>query len=145
MRLKTLIVLLGCVTIWPASSRCPADDSLPPPGTHGHYAVLTATPHQPPPFAAVDIVYGPREEIQGTPHLWWQLEVRGEDSPDAAALLRVRALTRQDPLRADSGDLQFVRYLPWWSPSAIRSRWFSTAASGVAATSSKRSPWVHGR
>lgn len=109
--MKTSCLLLGWVVVSVAVPRCPADDSLPAPGTHGHYAVLTATPHQPPPLLVVDVRYGPREVVDGVAHLWWELEARREDSSDRPPLFQVRALTREDPLRHEAKDLRFARYL----------------------------------
>ncbi len=89
---------------------CLAGKPLPAAGSHGHYAVLTATPDRPAPFGAVDFGYGPREEVGGEKHVWWQLELRAKDEPDAAVMLRLRALTREDPMAA-GGRLRFARYL----------------------------------
>ena len=83
----------------------------PAPGAHGHYAVLTATPHEPPPVAAVDVVYGPREQVDGVEHLWWQLEVRADDDFQCEPLLQLRGLTREDPLREVGEPLFFARYI----------------------------------
>ncbi len=110
MSFKRLALSLALGWLALSYLRCQAEET-PAPGTHGHYAVLTATPHQPPPLAAVDVRYGPREEIEGIEHIWWELEVRAEDDPKAAPLLQLRALTREDPLRAEGEDLHFVRYL----------------------------------
>jgi hypothetical protein len=111
MRLKTTALWLVCSLLWAGLVRGSADGSSPVLGTHGHYAVLTATPHQAPPFAAVDVLYGPREDVDGRSHLWWQLEVRAEDSADAPPLFQLRALTREDPLQETSQNLHFSRYL----------------------------------
>jgi len=112
MRLMKTLRLLSVGTLVMASSaRCPAGESPPVPGTHGHYAVLTATPDQAAPFAAVDVFYGPREDVEGTAHLWWQLEVRAKESSDAPPLFQLRALTREDPLQAAAQGLHFARYL----------------------------------
>ncbi len=111
MRRRTVSLCLLCGVLWVGSVRCPAAESPPAPGTHGHYAVLTATPHQPAPFAAVDVTYGPREEIEGVSHLWWQLEVRAKDASDSPPLFQLRALTREDPLREAARSLHFARYL----------------------------------
>lgn len=79
-----------------------AGDASPPrapePGRHGHFLVLTGKTHAPPPFASVDIVYGPREEVDGATWLWWELSARAESSVDSQPLFRLRALTSRDPL-----------------------------------------------
>ena len=111
MRLTVACLGLVFSAVWMSSVRCLAGDASPAAGTHGHYAVLTATPGQLPPFEAVDVLYGPREDVAGVSHLWWQLEVRAKDSADAAPLLQLRALTREDPLQAAAGNLSFSRYL----------------------------------
>ena len=111
MRLRTVSLCLLAGVLWVSSVRCPAAESPPAPGTHGHYAVLTAIPHQPAPFAAVDVTYGPREEIEGVSHLWWQLEVRVKDDSDSPPLFQLRGLTREDPLQGARGRLHFARYL----------------------------------
>jgi len=64
MHLRAVGLWLLSGLLWASSTRCLAGESSPAPGTHGHYAVLTATPHQPPPFAAVDVLYGPREDVE---------------------------------------------------------------------------------
>ena len=111
MHLRTVGLWVLCSVLWASSARCLAGGSSPAPGTHGHYAVLTATPHQAAPFAAVDVLYGPREDVEGTSHFWWQLEVRAKDASDAPPLFQLRALTREDPLHATAGRLHFSRYL----------------------------------
>ncbi len=102
--------ILACLVVCTVSPAM-ADKPLPAPGTHAHYTVLTATPHEPPPFEAVEFLYGHREDRDGTPHVWWQLEVRAEDTSDAPPLFQLRALTREDPLRESLGDLHFARYI----------------------------------
>ncbi|MBN2474069.1 MAG: hypothetical protein JXB62_05655 [Pirellulales bacterium] len=109
--MKYPVVFFACTLVALLSASCLAEESLPAPGTHGHYAVLTATPHRPPPFLAVDLRYGPREDVEGTPHVWWQLEVRAEERPESAPLFQLRALTQEDPVQADDQPLHFVRYL----------------------------------
>jgi hypothetical protein len=84
---------------------------LPEPGAHGHYAVLTAVQQQPPPLAAVDFGYGPRQQVDGQTYIWWQLELRDKDSADAPPLVQLRGLTREDPLLSQSGPLRCQRYL----------------------------------
>ena len=70
----------------------------PAPGMHAHYAVLTADWDGPPPFAAVDVVYGPRETVRGQECQWWQLELRKENDPKTTPLLSLRILSLRDPL-----------------------------------------------
>lgn len=111
MHPKTDWLWLVCGVFWASAACCFAGESAPAPGTHGHYAVLTATPDQPPPFAAVDILYGPREQVEGASCLWWQLEVRTKDASGAPTLLQLRALTREDPLQEAARPLHFSRYL----------------------------------
>ncbi|MBI4584832.1 MAG: hypothetical protein HY717_12525 [Planctomycetes bacterium] len=94
-------------------------DAAPEPGAHGHFLALTGKTNTPPPFADVDLYYGPREKIS-TPAgeeeaLWWQLEARpeakeGEPRP-AAPLFRLRALTSRDPLADEAEPIRFHRYL----------------------------------
>ncbi len=107
----TVDLLVGCSLVCWGSVGCWAAGSSPAPGTHGHYAVLTATPHQAAPLAAVDVVYGPREDVGGNSHFWWQLEVRAKDSADAVPMFQLRALTREDPLQPATEGLHFARYL----------------------------------
>ncbi len=91
----------------------------PPPGAHGHYLVLTGKTHTPPPFASVDIVYGPREPVDGAEGVWWQLEVRAEPKEGATKegearplpLFRLRALTSRDPLDSSAEPIRFARYI----------------------------------
>jgi hypothetical protein len=105
------VLRFACGAMWLSSLCCLAGESSPAPGTHGHYAVLTATPGQPPPFAAVDVLYGPREDVGGTAGFWWQLEARAKDSADAPPLFVLRALSREDPLQAAAESLHISRYL----------------------------------
>ena len=111
MRMTRMSLGLVFGLVWMSSVHCSAGEASPTAGTHGHYAVLTATPGQLPPFEAVDVLYGPREDVAGVSHLWWQLEVRAKDSADARPLLQLRALTREDPVQAVAGNLSFARYL----------------------------------
>src|SRR5512139_3544638 len=90
-----LILCLQCASV---SGAAPA--LSPEPGTIARYAVLTGKVSAPPPFAGVDLVYGPREDGG----LWWQLSVRpaakeGEAPPP---LFRLRILSAADPA-ADRG------------------------------------------
>ena len=110
MRVNEPILWLTCGVLWLTSVCCLAGEVPPAPGTHGHYAVLTATPDQAPPFAAVDILYGPREDVQGASGFWWQLEARAKDSADVPPLFQLRALSREDPLQAAEG-LHFARHM----------------------------------
>ena len=108
---RVMAVLVGSVVwaCWP----CRAGEAAPAaaPGTHGYYAVLTATPHRAAPFGAVSFAYGPREKVGGAEQLWWQLELRAAGESSAPVLLRLRARTRGDPLAPDAGELHFTRYL----------------------------------
>lgn len=104
MTASNIIVLAALV--------CPGvSDSAPEPGTHAHYAVLTARVRTPPPFEAVDLVYGPRQKINGAPFLWWQLEVRAKNDLETAPLFRLRALTSADPLALSARRLRFESYV----------------------------------
>lgn len=85
--------------------------SIPEPGTHAHYLMLTATPHATPPVVAVDVVYGPREEVKGTRYVWWRLEGRMADDFKAEPLFSLRALTSRDPLAHTTEALDFERYI----------------------------------
>jgi hypothetical protein len=84
---------------------------LPDPGTHGHYLVLSAKTDAPPPFAAVDFIYGPREKVGDREYQWWQLEVRAGADFQSTPLLQLRALTSRDPLARSDAPLQFQRYI----------------------------------
>lgn len=79
-------------------------------GTRARYLVLTAQPHTPPPFAAVDVVWGPTvtQPVSGQ---WWQLEIRTNADPATAPVVVVRALTRTEPLSTHPDALQFSRYI----------------------------------
>lgn len=85
--------------------------AAPEAGTHGHYLVLSAKVHTPPPFAAVDFLYGPRERVDGAEHQWWQLEVRTQTDFQSTPLLQLRGLTSRDPLASSEAPLIFARYL----------------------------------
>ncbi len=83
----------------------------PTPGKHGHYAALTCKSGTPAPFAAVDLVYGPIEQVGGASFVWWQLEVHGGGEGAAEPLLQLQALTSHDPLSAPTQALTFQRYV----------------------------------
>ena len=100
--------LLACL-LWTIAACCAADE--PVRGAHGHYAVLTATPHERAPFASVDVRFGPREKIDGVEHLWWQLDIRSDEAHDGPLMVQVRALTRGNPLADDWKSLKFARYI----------------------------------
>ncbi len=86
-------------------------DPLPAPGTHAHYLVLTGKTGTAPPFASVDVVYGPRETAGSEEQVWWQLEARPEakEGENPAPLFRLRVLSRFDPLEARPGHLDSLR------------------------------------
>ncbi|HOA72968.1 MAG TPA: hypothetical protein PL151_19150 [Phycisphaerae bacterium] len=80
-----------------------------PPGTHARFLSLTCKPRTAPPFAVVDVTYGPNEAIDGQVGVWWQLEARTD--PDAEPLFQLQALTNRDPLRGTAEPLSFHRYI----------------------------------
>ena len=82
-----------------------------PQGGHGHYSVLTCTPHKAPPAAAVDVIYGPAEDLGGRPGRWWQLEARAADDPASPPLVRVQMLVDADPLIPTDEPATVHRYL----------------------------------
>jgi len=74
--------------------------------------VLTASPHGEAPMAAVDVVFGPREDVDGAEYLWWQLGVSvadGEGKPQTQVV--VRGLTAGNPLEPGGEKTSFARYL----------------------------------
>ena len=86
--------------------------SAPAPGTHGHFLVLTGKTSTPPPFSAVDIVYGPRERSGGLELFWWQLSVvPAAKEGEAKPLFRLRGLTACDPLAWPAVPVGFERYI----------------------------------
>jgi hypothetical protein len=89
--------------------------AAPESGTRLSFRVLSALPERPPPFAAVDLVYGPRESgnnggrksnLKGQ---WWQLEIRTNAEPGRVPQCIVRGLTSADPL-ANRERMAFWRY-----------------------------------
>jgi len=81
------------------------------PYTQGHYRVLPGEPGAAPPFAVVEIAYGPARSLEDgkTVRLSWQLSARRDEGGNEP-LFELRAETTRDPL-ADSADpLTFVRY-----------------------------------
>jgi hypothetical protein len=80
----------------------------PPAGTRLHYLAFSGSNDLPPPFVAVDFVYGPGEGKRD--FRWWQLEVRANTKPDAAPLLVLRALASADPLAEKQRHVEFARY-----------------------------------
>jgi len=87
----------------------------PLPGTRLSYWVLSTRTEAAPPFAAVDFIYGPKEQgghadCRPSNHgQWWQLEIRANPEAATPALCVIRGLTAADPL-ARPEPLPFVRY-----------------------------------
>jgi len=85
------------------------------PGTRLSFRVLSTRTEMAPPFAAVDFIYGPKEEVahanSGLPKwgLWWQLEIRTNTDGATAPRCVVRGLTATDPL-AGREKPRFGRY-----------------------------------
>ncbi len=92
-----------------------ASFAAPAPGTRLSYRVLSARSETPPPFVAVDFIYGPKEPTghrhQGVPSYgqWWQLEIRTNADAGTLPQCVVRGLTSTDPL-ARGPKLSFHRY-----------------------------------
>jgi hypothetical protein len=80
----------------------------PPAGTRLHYLAFSGRSDVPPPFAAVDFVYGPGEGARS--FRWWQLEIRAKTNLDAPPLLMLRALASADPLVERPHPIEFARY-----------------------------------
>ncbi len=104
MILETLLAVI-------AFGAAAGDASSPGAGTAGHYAALSSKVETPPPFASVDFICGPREDVRNVPWAWWQLEVRASDDANAAPLVQVRALTSRNPFAIANETIQFERYL----------------------------------
>jgi hypothetical protein len=68
-------------------------------GTHLRYLVLTTQHDLPPPFPAVDFLYGPEERIGSAVYRWWQLQARNDTDLNATPLFVLRGLTSSDPLQ----------------------------------------------
>lgn len=79
-------------------------------GIRARYLVLTAQPHTPPPFVAVDVVWGPAV-TQPARGQWWQLEIRTNADQATPPMVVIRALTHTEPLSTPADQLQFSRYL----------------------------------
>lgn len=85
------------------------------PGTRLSFRVLSVQAETPPPFAAVEFIYGPKETIRrrskGGPAdgQWWQLEIYSNPATGSPPQCVVRGLTSTDPL-AGSRSLPFYRY-----------------------------------
>lgn len=85
--------------------------AVPAEPVRARYLALTALPGTPPPFAAVDFIFGPTEKIGRQVHQWWQLEVRTNASQNTPPQLALRALTATDPLASPPDSLAFARYI----------------------------------
>jgi hypothetical protein len=89
--------------------------AAPQPDTRLRYLVLSATPEAPPPFAAVDFVYGPQETMGRRDSggraeaQWWQVEIRTNAELSSTPACVLRALTSADPL-AGRPQTKFHRY-----------------------------------
>lgn len=108
LRLLMSLFFIGSVEAAPG-----ADDPWPPPMTHGRYSVLTASPNQKPPAGCVDIGFGPTEVVAGSPHRWWQVEVRTGPASNDSLLVQVRGLSQLNPLATGVADPGIIRYLVW--------------------------------
>jgi len=89
--------------------------AAPVPGTRLSFRMLSTRTEAPPPFAAVDFVYGPKEPSgRRGPRApkagqWWQLEIRTNADGAGGPLCIVRGLTSADPLAARE-KVHFARY-----------------------------------
>jgi hypothetical protein len=112
MILKQLACLVLCLLLIVTTRESGA---APAPGTRLSFRILSARAEVAPPFAALDFVYGPKEQTgrkgQGVPKQgqWWQLEIRANAEAGTLPLCLVRGLTTADPL-SGHGKLQFARY-----------------------------------
>jgi hypothetical protein len=107
--MRTLGAALGTFSILAAAAVSAHPPLQPPAGTRRHYLVFSGRNELPPPFATVDLVYGPNEG--GRNFRWWQLEARSKTNLDAPPLFVLRALTSADPLAEKQQPLEFARYL----------------------------------
>ncbi|MDB6028629.1 MAG: hypothetical protein JWM68_4852 [Verrucomicrobiales bacterium] len=74
------------------------------------YVAISTKTDAKPPFAAVDLVYGPTEKISKRElRQWWHLEVRTNVDQVIPSCI-VRALTDGDPLTLKRPQLHFARY-----------------------------------
>ncbi len=80
----------------------------PAPGTRLHYVVLSGLAGARPPFATVDVVYGPAGRDGGL--RWWQLEARAATNEGAAPLFTMRALAAGNPLSEGARPVALTRY-----------------------------------
>jgi hypothetical protein len=81
-------------------------EAAPEPGTRLHYLVLSGKTEVPPPFASVDIIYGPRENGAR----WSQMEIRAQAAVTNAPYCTIRGLTATDPLSDKASAWDFLRY-----------------------------------
>jgi hypothetical protein len=93
-----------------------AGTPAPEAGAQGHYLVLTGKTDAPPPFAFLDITYGPRQDSPEGQLIWWQMEAgaKPEKGDERIPLFRLRVLSRVDPLAADRAPdrpLGIARYI----------------------------------
>jgi len=105
MKSFAILIVLSLVSQAVVAADAPA------PGTHAHYAVLTADWDGPAPFAAVDIVYGPKEQVRGRECQWWQMELRKENDLKSTPLMAIRVLGSRDPPGDASEPMRVERYV----------------------------------
>ncbi len=84
-----------------------------PPAARARYRTLTAQPHVPPPFEAVEYVRGPLESVAGQDWQWWQIEVHTNSDQKTTPAFVLRALTSRDPLAGMIEPVRFARYQLW--------------------------------
>ena len=112
MKLKEPVSLaIALVSILPVAGSL----ATPAPGTRLSFRMLSTRTEAAPPVAAVDFLYGPKEQMgphgSGTPKSgqWWQLEIRTNADGATPPLCTVRGLTSTDPL-AGREKPRFARY-----------------------------------
>ncbi len=84
------------------------------PGTRAHYLALTCETGEPAPFAAVDLTFGPAGGEGDSGAVWWQLEVHDNAAGEGEPLVRLWALTAEDPVSVAGGNTSpptFHRYI----------------------------------
>lgn len=104
MLCQWLLVLLAAIVSISTSVASAA------PGAIGRYAVLTTGAGEPPPVAAVDFTYGPRETVNGRSCYWSQVAVYLDEDRGGGPMYQVRVLSRNDPLANATGSLECERY-----------------------------------
>lgn len=109
-RKGTRLLALACLAFTGAASSHAQDHPV-----RARYLVLTTRNGTPPPFASLDLVLGPEDQVDDVTGRWWQLEARKEAEQSATPLFQLRCFSPGVPpvgAPQPTGFLRYVLHLP---------------------------------